>query len=322
MPAITTKGAFMPAVAGFPKLTSSRHEVDPAHLDWLEDSTDLLGDVAALHERVQRTGYLYLPGLLDRQWVIDARMSVAERLHRDGYLDPTRPLIDLAWNQQRIVKFKPDYATGNPVVEKLLYSGRMMDFFAQFFGKPAQHYDYTWLRAVCPGPGTAAHSDVVYMGRAERQQLFTVWTPLGDIDFQQGGLIVLEGSNHYNPLKDSYWEHDVDIQCTNKPGTNGWTLERKWLPEIKESGHGGALGEELDAIRNQMGGTWRTGEFQMGDILLFTCYTVHASIDNTSDVIRLSVDSRYQPEGTVRDDRWIGREPIAHGPAGQLDKIC
>jgi hypothetical protein len=47
--------------------------------------------------------------------------------------------------------------------------------------------------------------------------------------------------------------------------------------------------------------------------------TLHCSLDNQSPVnrIRLSSDSRYQLASEPADERWIGEEPIAHGPAAQ-----
>lgn len=305
-----------------PKLISTETEVDPDSIDWLESSADAAFDPDELRRRMQRNGYLYMPGLLNRDWVMEARASVCQKLSQQGLLDPSRPVNDAVWNKDKIVKFKPEYANGNPLVERLLYSGEMISFFDRFFGKPTLHYDFTWLRAVCPGKGTSSHCDVVYMGRGERQQLFTVWTPLGDIDFEQGGLMVLDGSNNYDPLKRTYGNHDVDAFCTNKEKSSGWSDSADWLPGSGVKAAGGALGDDPNAIRRAIGGTWRTTEFSAGDALIFTCYTVHASLDNHSDRFRLSTDSRYQPTGTVVDERWVGPNPIGHSQAGKRGKIC
>ena len=51
-------------------------------------------------------------------------------------------------------------------------------------------------------------------------------------------------------------------------------------------------------------------------------FTVHAGLDNRSDRVRLSSDSRYQPASKPADERWIGPNPIAHGAAGRRGKIC
>ena len=59
-----------------------------------------------------------------------------------------------------------------------------------------------------------------------------------------------------------------------------------------------------------------------GDVLIFSVFTVHASLDNRSDRVRLSSDSRYQPASKPADERWIGTNPIGHGHAGKIGKIC
>jgi hypothetical protein len=310
----------MTATAAFPESISTGTRIDPEHVDWLEESTSVLDDIAELRRRMSANGYLYLPGLLNREWVAEARESVCRMLQKDGYLDPSAPLTDAVWDKQKLVKFKPEYATGNPAVERLLYSGEMIAFFDRFLGKPTLHFDFTWLRAVCPGAGTSSHCDVVYMGRGEREQLYTAWTPLGDIDFAQGGLAILDGSNNFDALKKTYGNHDVDTHCANRSDGDGWRQGVSWLEGT--IGHAGSLGEDPNAVQKAMGGTWRTTEYRAGDVLIFTCYTVHASLDNHSDRIRLSTDSRYQPAGTTLDERWVGTNPIAHSQAGKRGKIC
>ena len=59
-----------------------------------------------------------------------------------------------------------------------------------------------------------------------------------------------------------------------------------------------------------------------GDVLTFSMAMVHASLDNQSKRFRLSSDSRYQLASEPADERWIGANPIAHGPAGKKGKIC
>jgi ectoine hydroxylase-related dioxygenase (phytanoyl-CoA dioxygenase family) len=72
-----------------------------------------------------------------------------------------------------------------------------------------------------------------------------------------------------------------------------------------------------------LGGRWLTAEeYRMGDVLLFGMATIHASIDNSTQVLRLSTDTRYQRADAPIDERWIGENPIAHGLAGKQAKIC
>ena len=71
-----------------------------------------------------------------------------------------------------------------------------------------------------------------------------------------------------------------------------------------------------------MGGRWLTADYQAGDLLIFSIRTVHASLDNGSDRIRLSSDTRYQRADEPADERWIGDAPIAHGRAAKRGRIC
>jgi hypothetical protein len=93
----------------------------------------------------------------------------------------------------------------NPPLQHLLYNpdGAIMRFFKYFLGGEVKHFDFTWLRCVTPGLGTPSHCDIVYMGRGTRR-LYTVWVPLGDVDFNLGGLMVLEESHKNERLRNSY----------------------------------------------------------------------------------------------------------------------
>jgi len=172
---------------------------------------------------------------------------------------------------------------------------------------------------VRPGKGTASHCDIVFMGRGTTN-LYTSWTPLGDIDRHLGGLIVLEGSHRLEDLKNSYGQTDVDTYCENR-------FEGAWLdpegnrnrPELAT----GAITEDHVGLRRQLGGRWLTADYQAGDVLIFCMYLVHASLDNqTENRLRLSSDSRYQLASEPADERWIGPEPAAHGLQSGRGVIC
>jgi ectoine hydroxylase-related dioxygenase (phytanoyl-CoA dioxygenase family) len=195
----------------------------------------------------------------------------------------------------------------------VLYNGPMMAFFEGFIGEPVRHYDFTWYRSIFPHRyGTAAHSDIVYMGRGERERLFTAWTPLGDLDLEQGGLAILEGSNNHDGLRDSYWKRDVDAYCANREDQRD-----EW-----GRGLNGVLAQDVGRIRGAFGGRWLTSEYRAGDVIIFSIYTVHCGTDNNSDRIRLSSDSRYQPASKPADERWIGPNPMAHGAGAKRGLIC
>jgi len=51
-------------------------------------------------------------------------------------------------------------------------------------------------------------------------------------------------------------------------------------------------------------------------------YTVHTSLDNGANAIRLSTDTRYQLASEPIDERWVGEKPIGHGPQAKKGMIC
>lgn len=311
--ATQTRSRFAPV-----KLTSAKKEVEiaPVAFGELTDCTPLLHDAAALRRHMREEGYLLLRGLLNRDEVQAARTSMLERLAEQGHIDLTSPLDEAKAAPETRVAFKPDIAQQNPFVHKVVYDGPLMSFFHHFLGGPVRHYDYTWIRAVAPGLSTPPHMDVVYMGRGTKR-LYTTWTPYGDVPREMGGLMVLERSHLNQRLVNGYGSKDVDKFCENRVG-GGYT-------KMGGGGNispGGWLSRDPVTLRQRVGGRWLTTDYQMGDVLIFSVFLVHCSLDNNTDRIRLTSDTRYQLAAEPVDERWIGENPIAHGPEGKQGMIC
>jgi hypothetical protein len=304
------------ATSRFPRLTASGQELDtaPEHFGELRSSIDdLIDDVSSLKQRLAEDGYLYLPGYLDRDEVLEARAVITDRLAAEGALESGTPPIEAIVRAGVDFKFRPDLARENAPLDRLLYSGRMMAFYERFLGGPVLHFDYTWLRAVAPGRGTAPHGDSVFMNRGT-SNLYTAWVPLGDISYELGGLIVLERSHRLDEIKSTYGQRDVDTYCANHDDAALYASGEKWW--------NGQLSDNPFELQRQLGLRWLTGEFKAGDLLTFTLYTLHGSLDNHSDRVRISSDSRYQLASEAVDERWIGANPIGHGAAGKRGRIC
>ena len=289
------------------------------NLQLMEDCTPLLCDRLAIERQLRENGYVYLPGYLGRERVIDARRIFIGELQKRGALDsshdPMEGILNGATNPPSFAggrleelftdQFKP--------IHDVLYAGPMMAFFRMLFdGADVLHYDFTWTRQVKPGPSTDIHSDVVYMGRGTHD-LFTAWTPMGDNGFDLGGLIVLEGSNRHAGLAKAYWKSDVDTFCENQEDKrDAW-----------QKGTNGSLKGNANQIRRSLGGKrWLTADYRMGDVVIFNVYTVHGGADNRSNKIRLSTDTRYQRADQTADKRWIGEQPAGHGAGGKIGRIC
>jgi hypothetical protein len=275
---------------------------------WLRPSE--AGDPEALRSRLAQDGYLFVPGLLDREAVRAARMELLA-------------LDDLELRQ--------DYPMRSDVLKSVLHGERMLRFFAALLGAEVRSYDFIWLRHQRPSHGVEPHCDLVFMGRGTPDVL-TCWTPFGDIPLRGGGLMLLEDSHRKSPVRlAEYLQQDVDTYCENGPNAeavrSGAMQWEHWQPRAAGREWGGEISGDAVALREEWGGRWLTApEYRMGDVLIFTMRTVHAGTDNESSALRLSTDSRYQRADAPIDERWIrgehGEDPVGHGPAAKQGKIC
>lgn len=145
---------------------------------------------------------------------------------------------------------------------------------------------YKWLRAVARGEFTGAHTDRVYVG-AGSQRLLTVWLPLGEVGPEQGAMRVLKGSHKLEglqELRDGYGKGRV-----GRDGTRSGWIEADQLPVLRESG-----------------ANWVTTRFRPGDICVLGLDTVHMTGPNTTERLRISCDTRWQPAEDPSDPR-LGR---------------
>ena len=301
-----------------PRLTAFHQVLDtsPEKFGEMRDSMEAIDDVEELRQRMQEDGYLYLPGYLDRDEVLAARAVMLDRLAAAGWLDSAYPPMEAVVNENWTPAPRPDLVQGNEPLQRLLYSGRMIEFYTRFLGGEVAHFDFTWTRAMRPETSTPPHCDIVYMGRGTTN-LYTSWTPLGDIPYEIGGLIALEKSHLNERLKAGYGSKDVDEYCTNR---------RQTAPEGDGGGgnisEGGWLSKNPVKLRDNLGGRWITTEYRAGDLLVFSVYTVHGSLDNHSNRVRLSSDSRYQLASEPIDERWMGENPLGRRMAYKRGRIC
>ena len=303
----------MAAVASLPELWSCGIQLDEEYVGLMRETRNT-ASVADLQHQIQTDGYLLLRGLLDPQEVLAARRRVMQQLSDAGQLDPGKAIIDGIPRPGAKLYFQPELAQkNNPELQELLYAedGELMSFFRGFLGGAVRHFDFTWLRCISPGPGTPSHCDIVYMGRGTRR-LYTSWVPLGNADFETGGLMVLEGSHTNARLQKTYGQRDVDSYCENRAEDKART----------SNGYNGFLSPDSNKVRRQLGERWLVAEYEPGDAVIFCMDLVHGGLDNRSNRLRLSSDSRYQLASDPVDERWIGENPPGHGSAGKRGRVC
>ncbi len=290
-------------------------ESHPDKLGTLRESSDIAFDAAEQRNRMQEDGYLFLPGFLDREAVFSARREILERVASEGGLLDGTDVLDGALKEDVSIRFRPDLTRKSERLREVLFEGPMLGFFEDFLGGRVRPFDFIWLRSVSPGYGTAPHGDSVFMNRGT-SNLYTAWTPLGDIDRRLGGLMILENSYKLEDIKADYGQRDVDTYCDDDPNADEFVTlgKRAW---------NGQISDDPVELRDQVGGRWLTADYRAGDLLVFTMYTLHASLDNQSpNLLRLSTDTRYQLASEPVDERWVGENPIGHGPEAQQSIIC
>lgn len=274
------------------KLTMGKHvlEMGGPYLGELRDATALVADMPALHECLEEDGYLLIRNLHEREKVKAARRAVLENLNQAEQLAPGLPLMDGVIAPGKRGKFwgGAKAITHTRAFLDVVESPDLMQFFSQFLAGPSLTYDFKWLRVVAQGNFTGAHYDIVYMGRGTTN-VYTVWTPLGDLPYEMGPLAILVGSHRFERIKETYGEMDVD-----RDKVTGW------------------FSNDPVELVDTYGGQWQTAEFEMGDALIFGMYTMHGSLINTTDRFRISCDTRYQRADEAVDERWIGENPLAH----------
>lgn len=321
------------AVATLPRLTALGHELDtsPAAFGWLQPSNDALDDPTVLRDRLATEGYLYFRDVLDKEAILTARRSVMDKLAADGLLHPDHDPIEGivhpdrfdpyprpagATPKSRPSPFRPDLAKDDPAVRAVVFGDQLAGFYAALFGEPVRHFDYIWVRLLGPGTGTPVHCDWVYMSRGS-PQLLTCWIPYGEVPLEVGGLCLLERSHRQADRIRHYLDKDVDAYCSNDP------KQAKAVGEEGKHSHPGWLSRRPDTLPAKFGSRWLTAEtWRPGDFLTFNMAMVHGSLDNRSDRLRLSTDTRWQPASQPADERWVGANPVGHGLAGKRGRIC
>ena len=231
------------------------------------DSTDIVADGDALAERMARDGYLFIRGLVPAAAVAEAGRVFAEIVAEAGWLLPGTPIGD------RIAD--PDRACFDPqphflevysrfyrlqITHALKRHPAIIGFLERLLGGEVLAHPLHVISNVFPGREaftTRPHQDYVHIQGTP--ETYTVWLPLHDCPREMGGLAIAEAS-HLDGVRDF-------AVC---------------------SGAGGL--EVIEPFEGQ----WRSGDFKLGDALVFHSMNVHKSLDNRSDSIRHSMDPRYQ----------------------------
>lgn len=293
---------------------------NPAHPPGTLEVTAANASGAELRERLDRDGYLLLRDALPRDHVLAAGHELYRRLAAAGQLHPDHPPEDGVAAPGSAVLSAHDAGRRNRPLERVVFGAPMLAVFERIFEAPVRHFDHIWVRAKSPGPDTVTppHYDIVFMGRGTRN-LLTGWTPLCDVPPEMGGLMILEGSHRLTEVRETYGRIDVDTYCAGTPEERPLVSgETRWA----DRHNGGHFTKDAVSLPDRMGGRWLTSGYRAGDLLIFTMHTMHSAGDNHTDRVRVSSDTRYQRASEPVDERWIGADPVGHGPDAKRGLIC
>lgn len=280
------------------QLSSNGHSLDmsPAAFGSLRDCNDLIGDIDALKSRISDDGYLLFRGLLNRDTVLEARREIMLKFATVGEIDSiNHSYMDAIQSansfidQVNLVAFTESIRTGT-AYSNVVHEPSLIRFFEEFLGGDVRTFDFRWPRFMRPGECTGVHCDAPYITRGTTN-VWSAWIPIGDVAMIEGALVVLEGSHKNDRLRKSYGTRDADREGI------GW------------------LTTDPVGLQKRLGGRWLSTDFQAGDVIVFSPYLVHASLDNNSPIgrCRLSSDTRYLLVGDELDERWNGDIKNPHG---------
>ena len=166
--------------------------VPPEMIRPFTESSDLLGNTAALTARLKEDGYLFFRGALDKDEVFAARAEIFERLAAVGEVKdpPAEGIFSGASRRQEMANDLGEFwksVCKGPKLRQVTHGPRLRNLMAGVFGEPARPHDYIFLRPSPVGRATPVHYDRPFFSRGS-ERINTVWLALGPVPVADGSL--------------------------------------------------------------------------------------------------------------------------------------
>lgn len=236
----------------------------------LRDSSALRNDPAALRVRLAEDGYLLLRGAIDPAIVLALRRAYLDSFP-SGTVDDNGVTVESSLPPYG-VSGHPAYAFVRSPVFKRFVDMPVLSRLAQaLLDGPARRLPRTILRHFQPNSRrtSRAHIDLHYMERGS-DRIVTMWLPIGDCPVATGGLVYLERSHIIKPWRLTSLRAVSDRPHDSRP-----------------------LSHDLAWVERQLNRRWVWADYRAGDITVHLPYTIHAALDTTGLVARMSVDVRF-----------------------------
>ncbi|KAI5918443.1 hypothetical protein F4810DRAFT_691921 [Camillea tinctor] len=275
-----------------------------------------------LKQRYQDEGYLFLKSVLPREDVLKAREAYFKLLEPSGVLAPgTAPVHGIFDGRNDKLDF-PGIGAGStdangrprgglfvdlamqahtePWYKEFCQNPSLISFIAKFtgWGDKTLSLRRTLLRNNTPGnKAIGVHYDQIFLRHGDDTSV-TAWVPMGDISLDGGGLIYLENGHALGrEIEDGFYVRAREAGLSEDEAKNAFN---------KNMMSGGLLADGPKGFAEAYGKRWLVTEFEAGDAVLHTPYTIHASTinKNASNVIRLGTDLRFVDSSKPYDVRW------------------
>jgi ectoine hydroxylase-related dioxygenase (phytanoyl-CoA dioxygenase family) len=238
----------------------------------LTDSTDLLEDGPSLLARFHEDGYVFLRQVIDPGLLLEVRDAITAVCARFGWFVPGSNPMDAKPSVAPCVEGEDRYVEVYDEIQRLEafhavpHDPTVRRCMTALLGETAFPHPLSIARLVFPDNmkwTTPPHQD--YPNNQGTEALYACWMPLGDCPADLGSLSILRGSHRFGV---------APMEFSLGAGNRRAKLEARF--------------EQSD---------WVGGDFALGDTIIFHSLTVHRSLPNTTDRMRLSVDYRFQREG-------------------------
>ncbi len=246
----------------------------------------VLNDPPRLRQIMQDHGYVFLKNVAPRQKLLDLRRDMLSLCREAGWIADSTDELSAQWSGAGpFTEGEPPYMD---VYRKVLHldsfkavpeDPALIDVMGKIIDGPVLVHRRKIGRITFPSntaQTTGAHQDFFYIRGTP--ETYTMWMPVGDCPIRLGGLAVLDASH-----KKGFIDH------ITVPGKKyaGFGLPDERMPEEAKE--------------------WHASDFELGDVLIFHSHTIHEALPNlTGDMIRLSIDNRYQLNGAAIEASSMG----------------
>ncbi|OQV11029.1 hypothetical protein CLAIMM_14935 [Cladophialophora immunda] len=282
--------------------------------------------LAELQRRYREDGVLWVKGLLDRNLVQKFRGDYLSFVNNGSkILKPGTDPVDGIFSGEDPIQFlqpgavrvalglSDDGAYVQNAMKShnwetyLQFKHKVGKALEPFVGRLCEFKD-SWclprslLRSAVPQlESTPVHYDQIFL-RAGPPTSITAWIPIGDVEVDGGGLIYLDRS------------HLLGQQYEEEFSKKNQTLsqEERISAFNRNMEKGGWLDRDPSRFGHKSERRWLVGNYEAGDVVFHTPFTIHAGAMNQSKSgrIRVSTDLRFVDRTKPYDQRW---EKTAYG---------